>query len=71
MINQICGEPLFLFIRLGCLVKQSLAKTLLREKMPSEKKEYTQGYKLFVLITLETLTKIELEVRYGPKICTS
>jgi len=28
-------------MKFGCLVKNSLAKTLLREKMPGEEKEYT------------------------------
>jgi len=30
---------------MGCLVKTSLAKTLLRKKRAGEEKEYTQGYK--------------------------
>jgi len=47
-------------MNLGCLVKNSLAKTFLREKMPGEVKEYTQGYKLFTFITLAGLTKVEL-----------
>ena len=36
--------------------------------MSGEEKEYTQGYKLFVMITLATLTKVELEVRHIPHV---
>jgi len=41
------GNPLYYSLILGCLVKTSPAKTLLREKRAGEKKEYTQGYKCF------------------------
>ena len=53
-------NPSLLFIELGCLVENSLAKTLIRERMPGEEKEYTQGYRLSVFITLVGLTKVEL-----------
>jgi len=39
------GNPLYYSLNLRCLVKTSLAKTLLREKRLGEEKEYTQGYK--------------------------
>ena len=41
-------NPSFYSLNMGCLVKTSLAKTLLREKRPGEEKEYTQGYKYSV-----------------------
>jgi len=44
----IVENPSFYSLNLGCLVKTSLAKTLLREKRPGEEKEYTQGYKYSV-----------------------
>jgi len=44
----IVENPSFYSLNLGCLVKTSLAKTLLREKRPGEEKEYTQGYKYLV-----------------------
>jgi len=46
---------------MGCLVKTSLAKTLLREKRPGEEKEYTQGYKCSAYCNIH-LTEIEFEV---------
>jgi len=49
---------------LGCLVKNSLAKTLLREKRPGEEKEYTQGYKYSVQYM--SLTEIKLEMEHIP-----
>jgi len=50
---------------MGCLVKTSLAKTLLREKRPREEKEYTQGYKYWSNYNIHS-TKLEFEVRYIP-----
>jgi len=35
------GNPLYYSLNIGCLVKTSLAKTLLRKKRPGEEKEYT------------------------------
>jgi len=52
------GNPVFYSLNLGCLVKTSPAKTLLREKRPGEEKEYTQGYKC--LVQSISLTKVEL-----------
>ena len=59
-------NPLFYSCNLGCLVKTSLAKTLLREKRPGEGKEYTQAYKYSVQYMC--LTEIKLEMRYVPRI---
>ena len=53
-------------LNLGCLVKTSLAKTLRREKRPSEEKEYTQDYKCFGVINYMFLTKVELELGHIP-----
>jgi len=58
-------EPFFLFIEHGCLVKTSLAKTVLREKRPGEEKEYTQGYKYSAQYNIH-LTEIEFEVGHIP-----
>ena len=46
--NHTIENPSFYSLNMGCLVKTSLAKTLLREKRPGEEKEYTQGYKYLV-----------------------
>jgi len=35
------GNPSYYSLNLGCLVKTSPAKTLLKEKRPSQEKEYT------------------------------
>jgi len=35
------GNPSYYSLNLGCLVKTSPAKTLLKEKRPGEEKEYT------------------------------
>jgi len=61
------GNPLYYSLNLGCLVKTSLAKTLLREKRPGEKKEYTQGYKYLVQYSIH-LTKLEFEVGHIPSV---
>jgi len=50
---------------MGCLVKTSLAKTLLREKTPGEEKEYTQDYKYSAQCSIH-LTEIEFEVGHIP-----
>jgi len=42
------GNPSYYSMNLGCLVKTFPAKTLLREKRPSEENKYTQGYKCLV-----------------------
>jgi len=60
-------NPLFYSLNLGCLVKTSLAKTLLRGKRPGEEKEYTQGYKYSVQYSIH-LTKVEFEVGYIPSV---
>jgi len=52
---------------MGCLVKTSLAKTLLREKRPGEEKEYTQGYKYSAQCSIH-LTEIEFEVGHIPSV---
>ena len=57
-------NPLFYSCNLGCLVKTSLTKTLLREKRPGEEKEYTQSYKYSVQYMF--LTEIKLEMGYVP-----
>jgi len=36
--------------------------------MSGEEEEYTQGYKLFVMITLASLTKVKFEVRHNPRV---
>ena len=56
------GNPFYYSLNLRCLVKTSVAKTLLREKRPGEEKEYTQGYKRFDVIQYMFLTKVELEM---------
>jgi len=63
-ISRELKNPLFYSCNLGCLVKTFLAKTLLREKRPSEEKEYTQGYKYSVQYMF--LTEIKLEMGYVP-----
>jgi len=49
----------------GCLVKTSLAKTVLRQKRPGEEKKYTHGYKYLVKYSMH-LTKVEFEVGHIP-----
>jgi len=60
------GNPLYYSLILGCLVKTSPTKTLLREKRPGEEKEYTQGYKCFGAIQYMFLTKVVLEMGHIP-----
>jgi len=60
-------NPLLYLLNLGCLVKTSLAKTLLREKRPGEEKEYTQGYKCSVQHSIH-LTEVEFEVGHIPSV---
>jgi len=60
-------NPLFHLLNLGCLVKNSLAKTLLREKRPVEEKKYTQGYNYSVQCSIH-LTKVEFEVGHIPSV---
>jgi len=57
----IVENPSFYLLNMGCFVKTSLAKTLLREKRPGEEKEYTQGYKCSAYCSIH-LTEIEFEV---------
>jgi len=60
-------NPSFYLLNMGCLVKTSLAKTLIREKRLGEEKDYTQGYKCSAYCSIH-LTEIELEVRYIPSV---
>ena len=59
------GKPSLYLSKRGCLVKTSLAKTFLREKRPSEEKEYTWGYKYWFDYNTH-LAEVELEMGYIP-----
>ena len=63
----IVENPSFYLLNMGCFVKTSLAKTLLREKRPGEIKEYTRGYKCSAYCILH-LTEIKFEVGYIPSV---
>ena len=63
----IVENPPFYSLNMVCLVKTSLAKTLLREKRPGEEKEYTQGYKYSIRYSIH-LAKVEFEVGHIPSV---